>query len=314
MTSIVGEPPKHITPFSVRVIGLNSVDNVDFDKLPEKLGNDNTKPMWLDALQKNNPEPFGKGGTKQLYKVNGMAISLEIGPKEFVERRKYTIQKVEEALNSVPKDQRRVIVGKEIHEIILTEKISALYSLLDLCEKDLNNMNMQFKGDYTEQVVSLARCIEALHKNRMYLVDIKPANMLFCKDIIHLTDVEDVVFENEQAVGATQTFSKEIYEALFMSSKEHSFQDIEHEKKMALVDWCAFSTSMQVLDIYWQLKTFLTDAIDASGIACNKITNFDNRWDTKKDVLEKIKEVFQGWEKVTKREVVASPHFSSLKL
>ena len=78
----------------------------------------------------------------------------------------------------------------------------------------------------------------------MYLLDIKPTNMLLCNGGIYWSDVEDLVFLDDEALVPTVTidYSSEIYKKLrglkFLRSGKFT------GLKLSLVDWYAFCRSV----------------------------------------------------------------------
>lgn len=209
-------------------------------------------PSWLQLFVSNKPVSFIQGGFKALYKVGDWAISVEIGPKGFVERRKYVLPRVEKALASLPPMLKKVAYAQEFKEVRINKNISALFSKLNLCEDDMfevtnrHNRHNSKKEFYTKQIhffegqiLKIAVSLQRLHDGGMYLLDIKPENMLVCHSNIYLADVEDLVFVDDEVIRGTLTegYGKKIFQTLF----DGSFAGIDKGLRLAMVDWLSFS-------------------------------------------------------------------------
>jgi hypothetical protein len=113
----------------------------------------------------------------------------------------------------------------------------------------------QAPADYvTAQALGLATVLQALHKADMYLIDIKPSNMLMCKhpengnQQLYLADVEDVIFKRDKDPRwvCTKGYSCEIQNILIeLVAADFPTNTLIPTLRYAFVDWVAFSRSMQ---------------------------------------------------------------------
>ena len=136
-------PPPKVRAFRAQEPIFDLLVEQAIDKIKS---NSSEMPSWLSKLIKEGSKPFAVGGYKRLYQVGGMAISVEVGPKAFVERRNYVLPKVREALRFLPLSQQKVVLGKEVKEIPVNDRVSVLFSRLDLCEMDVFDFIQQTQG------------------------------------------------------------------------------------------------------------------------------------------------------------------------
>ena len=242
-------PPK-IQSFRAEELMFDSFVEQAIDKIKAR-ANSPEMSSWLVQLVSEERKPFAVGGYKRLYQVGGMAISVEVGPKAFVKRREYILPKVREALRFLPLSQQKVILGVEWEEIPVNDQVSVLFSRLDLCEMNVWEFIEQMRGKpspanqnfYGSELLSLVLSLHALHDEGMYLLDIKPENMLLCNGSIYWSDVEDLVFLTDETIVPTLSvgYSFEIYKELlgleFLQSELRGL-------KLSMVDWFAFSRSI----------------------------------------------------------------------
>lgn len=303
-------PPPKVRAFRAQEQMFDLFVEQAIDKI--KLANSSEMPSWLSKLIKEGSEPFAMGGYKRLYQVGGMAISVEVGPKAFVQRRKYVLPRVQEALRFLPLSQQKVVLGKELKEIPVNDRVSVLFSRLDLCEMNIWDFMRQMQGEtmqgetrvrfYKYEVLSLILSLYTLHEAGMYLLDIKPENMLVCNGSIYWSDVEDLVFLKDETVVPTVTraYSLEIYKKL------HGLEFLRSDKlrglKLSLVDWYAFCRSihdfskmrvsvkqMPKVLTAWQNTVFVTEKLYEY--------NFGKKQD-QVTFVESMVEVVRWWESI----------------
>ena len=269
------EIPQHFPSFSVKQMNAVFATGILNKKLKE---NREDLPKWVKNSK--NWEQFATGGSKRVFSVNErFAVTLEAGPREFVTRRRYVLEKLKDALQTLPDEKRNVVFAEDIYEVYLNDKVSALFSLLNLCGEDLFDFAKKAKHkfdyevdlikEFTPWVLPLVYPIQALHDHGMYLIDIKPENMLVCNGRPYLTDVEDVVFLGETYNGNTSIhYSREIVEAM---SKVKVLNDSPlRDLRLRTIDWYALASSLyfvaEQIEVYvvgrWSPQTLFNKAIE----------------------------------------------------
>ena len=281
-------------------------------------------PSWLKGY--NQKTPIGRGSYKEVYKIGDYAVSIEIGRilpngEDFVRRRKYVKNKIIEAMAPLPASLRKIVFAEDVFAIQLEGYYVALLSKLPKCTKDLSNFRYQDNyprqkffeqapADYvTTQALGIATVLQALHNADMYVIDIKPSNMLLCKhpengnEQLYLADVEDVIFGTEPSPEwvCTDTYSCEIQKELTnLAADDFLNNRLNPLLRYAFVDWVAFSISMnkfgnskgQGLNMNQVLFKLIEKTVEvANDILGQKLTVTDIRTG--------IEEVLQDWRKMS---------------
>ena len=161
---------------------INENINEDINKFIEKI-----KENALDEL-----EVLGEGSFKTFYKFNGKAFTvMEDG----------VINKIYKKLSNLSDYYKKYILLPSNNKKITLEK--SVYQF-DICEGDLfidNETILEKIRDnvleYHIQFDNIIMLVKSIHLLNIHTLDIKPENMLLCKDIIKLTDFDGAIVDNK---------------------------------------------------------------------------------------------------------------------
>ena len=191
------------------------------------------RPAWFEKFikQKNKPEPLGCGGYKIIYPYGDFAISIEKGERELPE--------VIERLKEVPDEfQKHLIYPLEQfvtkgHTVAMLNKcpggdlFKMMFETYDWKKLDATH----FKG--------LAATLLELHKLDIVVLDIKPANIMWCTcDCLAFIDLDGALsLKNGLPVGRVNMTK-------WWNPIVHIAKDHRHAAAYKIADWCAFALVM----------------------------------------------------------------------
>ena len=125
---------------------------------------------------------FSHGGYKCIFNIGGSACAFEICNQQQLERRKYTYDRLKSILDchlNVPNDARTIELGNDWHILLTKMKFCPQGDLFHVFVKNGNN-NLHQKDYLMTLIQPLALTLNSLHKQNMYIIDIKIENVLLC--------------------------------------------------------------------------------------------------------------------------------------
>lgn len=209
------------------VVGKNNID-----KFIEK---------WIE--DRYSLKILGKGANKIFYRFNNNAFTVVDGGK---------INEIYERLSTLSDDEKKyILLPSNIKKISLGRSVYQF----DLCEGDLadpfdiyttsiledirNNIEI-----YQKQFDNLINVVKKIHSLNIHTLDIKPDNMLLCKDTIKLTDFDSACIDNEGDGAFTVRYVGDLkYNAkdndllaLYISIIDILYKDVWKETGKVVVD------------------------------------------------------------------------------
>lgn len=164
-------------------------------------------PSWVKIainaiLSEVTPFEIIKGSYKLavINKTDGLVYTLEILPKNIMERKKQIYQMYRQILKEHDK-KLQIMLPIETFYHPITDGYFAYLTMTDYCSdvySVLENRNYEALNTLEEQItlyeqmIALMNTYATLCDNEIYLVDIKPENMLLCSDGLYFIDVDDV--------------------------------------------------------------------------------------------------------------------------
>jgi len=222
------------------------------DIMPTKWGLHKSKrPKWFEAFikQKNMPEPLGCGGYKIIYPYKDFAISIEKGQRELPE--------VIERLKKVPDEfQKHLIYPLEqfvtkgytvakLNKCPGGDLFTILFETYDWKKLEATH----FKG--------LAATLLELHKLDIVVLDLKPANIMWCTcDCLAFIDLDGALsLKNGLPDGRVNMTS-------WWNPIVHIGKDHRHAAAYKIADWCALALVMIAYFGEWFGESFKGETRD----------------------------------------------------
>lgn len=180
---------------------------------------------------KNEKSAFlSSGAYKLLFKIEGKAMSIEFLSAYGFQRRRQLQNKL--------KQNCHLLLPEDMNYIKLS-KYFLVYSTFKYCAKgdlfDARESLQVSRDKKVELMHELGQTLCRLHEDRIYLIDIKPENILVCecdgKLVFTFADLDDLVFDDETANVYTFSHSYQVTK----------LQKINKELASEYIDWMAFS-------------------------------------------------------------------------
>ena len=301
---------------------LNSLLKLFFDKKLEEVSDEKKnkdgktfqRMWWHDALECARTLRYDKnkmsatnyimhGLHKIIFKITyndeTFACGLEITDQKQYERKKYTFKKLGEIKNCnmmIPAQMKRLNFGQ--HRIIITKMPYCVEGDIFDFDQKQNEKGEKYTAEERDQLfkqfISLARVLDKIHERGMYVIDIKPENILICncqkKKVLAFADLDDVVFKNEDKPYPVMTlgYSFQMMNSSFTGAlKDGKPKDPnKYNKAMEWTDWNAFANT--VIALYsWTLYK-----------PNNYCYKFDARWlySMKENCIKGLKDVFEKYD------------------
>lgn len=181
---------------------------------------------------KNEKSAFLRSGAyKLLFNIDGKAMSIEFLSAYGFQRRQQLQNKLKQNCHLMLPEDMNYIKLSEYFLVYSTFKYCAKGDLLDAHEF-LQEVSRDKK---VELMHELGQTLCRLHEERIYLIDIKPENILVCecdgKLVFTFADLDDLVFKDETANVYTLSYSYQVTK----------LQKINKELASEYIDWMAFS-------------------------------------------------------------------------
>lgn len=184
----------------------------EMERLDEMLGIDN---WWKDTLKyyrKTNlyyggklrgPNVILNGSFKVIYDVGDYAASVELGNMSMATKRSDTFfmlkQKFvnEECLLALPDEHKIIQADDNVDRCLIVTKWEKclmdgfdLFNKLNQRRQTTEHISMMNKLHY-----DLGKALKRIHDKGVYILDLKPENMLLCNNKLKYADLDDVVFK-----------------------------------------------------------------------------------------------------------------------
>ena len=188
-------------------------------------------------------------------KEKGFVYTLEMLPKNKMERKKQIYQMYTQILKKHDKKLQLMLPIETFYHPI-TDGYFAYLTMTDYCSDVyfvLENRNYEALNTLEEQItlyeqmIALMNTYATLCDNEIYLVDIKPENMLLCSDGLYFIDIDDVSIVkgkntpdiSESATGYYKTHDWEDFvfrvKAKYLENNDSIRSRLEYEGWQALV-------------------------------------------------------------------------------
>lgn len=158
------------------------------------------------VVGKKNIDKFIEKWTKDRYNVHILRrdtgqVFYSFNNNEFSVIDGDNINKIYERLSTLSDNEKKYILLPSNFKKISPE--TSVYQF-DLCDSDLSNLSYRqlhyIRNNieiYKKQFDNLITVVKKIHSLNIHTLDIKPFNMIFCKDNIKLTDFKGACIDNE---------------------------------------------------------------------------------------------------------------------
>jgi len=210
-----------------------------------------------------------KGGSKYIYKMvddkkRPYVVSIEHGGRGLMRRRSFVRQRLTKFRKTLnPALQPLLVVATDMwgglipnlqHELVISQMQYCDMDLTQYVEDYIVNTGKENKQpppvSYLPMFQNMATVLAHCHDNGIYLMDIKPQNMLWCGSstdrYIAFVDLEGVLFlEEEYPVNKEMTDEYSYQIELLMSTVVRTDDKWGKQIVLQMVDWYAFSLGLK---------------------------------------------------------------------
>jgi serine/threonine protein kinase len=268
--------------------------------------NKKTKP-WSDKLlqcirtiKKTNrgitaSKLFSHGAYKCVFDIDGSACAFEICNKQQIKRRRYTYTRLKSILDchlNVPDDYHEIELVNDWYIFLTKMKFCPQGDLFHVFVENGNN-NLHRKDYLMTLIQPLALTLNSLHKQNMYIIDIKIENVLLCDCngyVFTFIDLDDIVFGSEKDVDMATTPGYSLQIILVKKQDNNGYtlgignkKDTNTEplipggkndiKALEWLDWNAFC-NMAIMITTWGLYNSIIFIPESTFIQKNRIIKY----------------------------------------
>ena len=210
----------------------------------------------INFLNENVKNAFILNGSyKIVFRYRGLAVSIELVNRKALEKRVSTFKMLKSMIDSnnqscilsIPKDWAYIASNDTKKFLFLTKQ--------ELCYMD----GFDYFSKHTERRIAkhikpLARGLKFLHSKGVYIIDLKPDNMLLCGNSLKYADLDDVLIRSRMQeamergedfkVIAAQFYSDIYFSDYFQLFKETAYYENNIDKltyMFSYLDWYAWS-------------------------------------------------------------------------
>lgn len=191
---------------------LQQTPRDEIEKLDKMLS---MNAWWKDTLlyyqktkvngsgEASGPHVIFNGSFKVIYDVGNYATSVELGNMSMVNKRRdtfFTLKEKfvnEECVLALPEDLK-IIKADDNYDrcLIITKWEKCVMDGFDLFNKLLRRRQTPEHRNMMNQLhYDLGRALKRIHDKGVYIVDLKPENMLLCNNKLKYADLDDVVIK-----------------------------------------------------------------------------------------------------------------------